>query len=49
MGATLRHDLHHQMKGSLPLQVLSETESTMLLVKLPPEADLDFFKEPMTC
>jgi nucleotide-binding universal stress UspA family protein len=49
MGATLRHDLHHRMKGSLPLQVLSETESTMLLVKLPPEADLDFFKEPMTC
>lgn len=49
MGATLRHDLHHRMTGSLPLRVLNETESTMLLVKLPPEADLDFFTEPMTC
>jgi nucleotide-binding universal stress UspA family protein len=49
MGATLRHDLHHRMKGSLPLQVLKETESSMLLVKLPPEADIDFFKETITC
>jgi nucleotide-binding universal stress UspA family protein len=49
MGATLRHDLHHRVKGSLPLQVLSESGSTMLLVKVPPEADLDFFGEPMTC
>ena len=49
MGATLRHDLHHRVRGSLPLQVLSETESTVLLVKLPPEADMDFFKEPLTC
>jgi nucleotide-binding universal stress UspA family protein len=49
MGATLRHDLHHRVKGSLPLQVLSESGATVLLVKVPPEADLDFFKEPMTC
>lgn len=49
MGATLKHDLHHRVKGSLPLQVLSESGCTMLLVKVPPEADLDFFKEPMTC
>lgn len=49
MGATLKHDLHHRMKGSLPLQILSESGATMLLVKLPPEADMDFFKEPMAC
>ena len=49
MGATLKHDLHHRLKGSLPLQILSESGATMLLVKLPPEADMDFFKEPMTC
>jgi nucleotide-binding universal stress UspA family protein len=49
MGATLRHDLHHQLKGSLPLQVLGETRSTVLLVKLPPEADMDSFTDPMTC
>ena len=49
MGATLRHDLHHRVTGSLPLQVLRESGATVLLVKVPPEADLDFFKEPMTC
>jgi nucleotide-binding universal stress UspA family protein len=49
MGATLRHDLHHRMRGSLPLQVLRETRSTVLLVKVPPEVDMDFFTDPMTC
>jgi len=49
MGATLRHDLHHRLKGSLPLQVLRETRSTVLLVKVPPEVDMDFFTDPMTC
>ena len=49
MGATLRHDLHHRLTGSLPLQVLRETRATVLLVKVPPEADMDFFKDPMTC
>jgi nucleotide-binding universal stress UspA family protein len=49
MGASLRHDLHHRVTGSLPLQVLRGSGATVLLVKVPPEADLDFFKEPMTC
>jgi nucleotide-binding universal stress UspA family protein len=49
MGATLRHDLHHRLTGSIPLQVLRETRSTVLLVKLPPEADNEFFTAPMTC
>jgi nucleotide-binding universal stress UspA family protein len=43
MGASLRHDVHHRVRGSLPLQVLSKTESSLLLAKLPPELDIDFF------
>jgi nucleotide-binding universal stress UspA family protein len=49
MGASLRHDVHHRMRGSLPLQVLTKTESSMLLAKLPPEVDTDFFEELDTC
>jgi len=49
MGASLRHDVYRRMLGSLPMQVLSQTESSVLLVKLPPEADSDFFKDPFTC
>jgi len=49
MGATLRHDVHHRVRGSLPLQVLAKTESSVLLAKLPPEADADFFEELDTC
>ena len=44
MGASLRHDVHHRVRGSLPLQVLSKTESSLLLAKLPPELGIDFFK-----
>ncbi len=46
MGASLRHDVYRRMLGSLPIQVLSKTESSVLLVKLPPEADVDFFQDP---
>jgi nucleotide-binding universal stress UspA family protein len=49
MGATLRHDLHHRVRGSVPLQVLGGTGSSILLVKLPPEVDMDFFPDSMTC
>jgi nucleotide-binding universal stress UspA family protein len=49
MGASLRHDVYRRMLGSLPMQVLSRTASSVLLVKLPPEADSDFFKDPFTC
>jgi nucleotide-binding universal stress UspA family protein len=45
MGASLRHDVHHRVRGSLPLQVLSKTESSLLLAKLPPELDIDFFED----
>ncbi|UCE82309.1 MAG: universal stress protein [Deltaproteobacteria bacterium] len=49
MGASLRHDVHHRVRGSLPLQVLAKTESSMLLAKFPPEVDTDFFEELDTC
>ena len=49
MGGSLRHDVHHRMRGSLPLQVLAKTESSVLLAKLPPEVDTDFFEELDTC
>jgi nucleotide-binding universal stress UspA family protein len=49
MGASLRHDVYKRMLGSLPIQILSKTESSMILVKLPPNADKDYFKDPFTC
>ena len=49
MGASLRHDVYRRMLGSLPMQVLAQTDASVLLVKLPPEADSDFFKDPFTC
>jgi nucleotide-binding universal stress UspA family protein len=49
MGASLKHDVHHRVRGSLPLQVLSKTESSLLLVKLPPELDIDFFNDFDNC
>ena len=49
MGASLRHDVHHRVRGSVPLQVLAKTESSILLAKLPPEVDTDFFEELDTC
>jgi nucleotide-binding universal stress UspA family protein len=45
MGASLKHDVHRRVRGSLPLQVLSKTESSLLLAKLPPELDIDFFDD----
>jgi nucleotide-binding universal stress UspA family protein len=49
MGASLRHDVHRRVRGSLPLQVLSKTESSILLAKLPTELDIDFFQDLDTC
>ena len=49
MGASLRHDVYRRMRGSLPIEILARTESTVLLVKLPAEADTDFLKAPFTC
>jgi nucleotide-binding universal stress UspA family protein len=49
MGASLRHDLVRRLRGSLPLEIISKTEASVLLVKLPHEADVEFFKAPFTC
>jgi nucleotide-binding universal stress UspA family protein len=49
MGGSLRHDVHHRVRGSLPLQVLAKTESSVLLAKLPPEVGTDFFEGLDTC
>jgi nucleotide-binding universal stress UspA family protein len=49
LGASLRHDLIRRLKGSLPLEIIAKTEASVLLVKLPHEADVEFFKAPFTC
>ena len=49
LGASLRHDLVRRLKGSLPLEIITKTEASVLLVKLPHEADVEFFKAPFTC
>jgi nucleotide-binding universal stress UspA family protein len=49
MGASLRHDVYRRMLGSLPMQVLAKTQSSILLVKLPPEADEDFLNALFSC
>ncbi len=49
MGASLRHDVYRRMKGSLPLQILAQTKSSVLLAKLPPEVDSEFFQKPFKC
>jgi nucleotide-binding universal stress UspA family protein len=49
MGASLRHDVYRQTRGSLPIRVLNQSESTILLVKSPPEADPEVFKPPFSC
>ena len=49
LGASLRHDVYRRMLGSLPMQVLSKSQSSVLLVKLPPEAETDFLKDSFSC
>jgi nucleotide-binding universal stress UspA family protein len=49
MGASLRHDVYRMMMGSLPMQVLERAPASVLVVKLPPEADETFTKESFNC
>ncbi|MES0396775.1 MAG: universal stress protein [Syntrophobacteria bacterium] len=49
MGGSLRHDVHRRVRGSLPLQVLARTESSILLAKVLPEEDVEFFGGFDTC
>ena len=46
MGASLRHDVYRRVIGSIPIDVLSRSDSSVLLVKLPPEGDSEYFKDP---
>jgi nucleotide-binding universal stress UspA family protein len=49
MGGSLRHDVHLRVRGSVPLQVLARTDSSVLLAKLPPEVGADFFEALDNC
>jgi nucleotide-binding universal stress UspA family protein len=46
LGASLRHDVYRRMVGSVPMEVLSRSDSSVLLAKLPPEDGSECFKEP---
>ncbi len=48
LGASLRHDVYRRFLGSLPIQVLERTKSSVLVVKALPEGDLDYFADPDT-
>ncbi len=49
MGSSLRHDVYRRVWGSLPLQILERTSSSVLLVKRLPGDDPDFMKNPAPC
>jgi nucleotide-binding universal stress UspA family protein len=49
MGSSLRHDVYRRMMGTLPMQILERTSSSVMLVKRLPEGDPDFMKIPFTC
>lgn len=49
MGESLRHDVYRRVVGSLPIQFLGASEASLLLVKLPPEAEGELFGEAFTC
>ena len=42
LGASLRHDVYRRLRGSLPMQILSRTGASVLVVKGLPEADPRF-------
>ena len=46
LGASLRHDVYRRLLGSLPIQILTRTKSSVLVVKALPEGDRDYFEDP---
>ncbi len=46
IGASLRHDVYRRLLGSLPIQILARTKSSVLVVKALPEGDRDYFADP---
>ena len=49
LGASLRHDIYRRLLGSLPIQILARTKSSVLVVKALPEGDRDYFADPDSC
>jgi len=49
LGASLRHDVYRRLLGSLPIQILTRTKSSVLVVKALPEGDRDYFADPDFC
>ena len=46
LGASLRHDVYRRLLGSLPIQILARTKSSVLVAKALPEGDRDYFADP---
>lgn len=46
LGASLRHDVYRRLLGSLPMQILGRTKSSVLVVKALPEGDRYYFTDP---
>jgi hypothetical protein len=49
VGASLRHDVYRQTRGSLPIRLLSRARASVLLVKTPPAADPAADSGPLAC
>ena len=49
LGASLRHDVYRRLLGSLPIEILARTKSSILVVKALPEGDRDYFADPDSC
>ena len=45
LGASLRHDVYRRLLGSLSIQILARTKSSVLVVKALPESDRDYFAD----
>jgi nucleotide-binding universal stress UspA family protein len=45
LGASLRHDVYRRLLGSLAIQILARTKSSVLVVKALPEDNRDIFED----
>ena len=46
IGASLRHDVYRRLLGSMPIQILARTKSSVLVAKALPEGDLSYLADP---
>jgi len=49
LGGSLRHEVYRKILGSLAIQILARTKSSVLVVKALPEDGTDFFEDPESC